>query len=368
MKSEIEQVIKQIAVRDIDLTSFARFSKEMPESEELEEMIQSIKNNGIIEPVIVRRISNNKYEVIAGNRRVRAARAARLETVPALISELDDIHARRIAFIENMIRLKLEGIESAKCLAAMYEDVGIRRDIAIQKLHRIKNEEVRHGSMSGLSAHRITIEETEEEKKIRGNRTNRNADLTPKFVDVFKEIPVSADRQYTLMRLVTQLPDQVLERAQSVELSTKKAELLAHKELRNHPDVQEWLVEEIKDKPMNVARAKVKEIESDLKSGKVWTEKEGIAFGIGGKKDEPVDEALEIIMPDMLDVVLKAIGKLLHRPLTRGEILYEPTIYKPKITELQKQLRTIKMKDRQWLASQAAVLMQICKVIVDSAK
>ena len=51
---------------------------------------------------------------------------------------------------------------------------------------------------------------------------------------------------------------------------------MAHKDLKGHPEVQEWLVDEIKDKPISVARAKVKQVEEDLKSGKVWAEKEGI--------------------------------------------------------------------------------------------
>lgn len=360
MKTETEQVIRHIPIRELDLTSLARFSKEFPESEELEELGNSIKTNGIIEPIIVRK-KGSRYEVIAGNRRVRAAKAVKLEIVPAIVRDLDDVHARRIAFIENMMRLKLEGIEAAKCLAAMYEDVGIRKEHAIQKMHRVINEEVRHGSMSVLQAHQSSSREL--------NALKKSAELTPKFLDVYKEIPVSANRQYTLLRLVTQLPEAIQTKAQESNLSTRKAELLAHKELKGHQEVQDWLVDEIKDKPLIVARAKVKQTEEDLKNGKMWVEKEGIGFGLGGKREEePIDEELQIIMPDMLDAVLKAIGKLLHRPLTRGEILYESNIYKPKIIELQKQLKTIKKKDREWLASQAAILMQICKVIVDSAK
>ena len=72
----------------------------------------------------------------------------------------------------------------------MYEDVSIRKEHAIQKIHRVINEEARHGSMSVVQAHRITTV---------GNKTDKNTEITPKFLDVFKEIPVSANRQ---------LPDQ----------------------------------------------------------------------------------------------------------------------------------------------------------------
>ena len=59
---------------------------------------------------------------------------------------------------------------------------------------------------------------------------------------------------------------------------------------------------------MRVARAKVKQAAEDLKTGKIWAEREGIAFGLVGRREPEVDEELEVIMPDMLNVVLRAIG------------------------------------------------------------
>jgi hypothetical protein len=109
----------------------------------------------------------------------------------------------------------------------MYEDVGIRKEIAIRKVHRIINEENRHGLMSVLQAH----------QSGNLNTTKSGTELTPKFLDVYKEIPVSANRQYTLLRLVTQLPEPIQQKAQDTNLSVRKAELLAHKDLKEHPEV-----------------------------------------------------------------------------------------------------------------------------------
>jgi len=77
----------------------------------------------------------------------------------------------------------------------MYEDIGIKRNVAIQKVYRVTNEESRHGPMSSLQAHRITTV---------GNKTYKNAENTPKFLDVFKEIPVSANRHKPMDNTVKQ--------------------------------------------------------------------------------------------------------------------------------------------------------------------
>ena len=175
----------------------------------------------------------------------------------------------------------------------MYEDVGIRKEIAIQKVHRVMNEEVRHGSMSALQAHRnpdrlitngiaeltpkfldvfkeIAIKKVHRQHNPVRSKSQRQtlrqtgkydkeADPTPEFLETFNQIPLGANRQYQLLQLVTQLPEQVQQKVEETNLTSEKAKLLTHKELIGHPDVQDWLVGEIKDKPMHVARAKVKQ-------------------------------------------------------------------------------------------------------------
>lgn len=78
--------------------------------------------------------------MVAGNRRVRAAKIAKLETIPAIIRDVDNVQARRITFIENMHRKDLCALEKAKGIAAVYEDVGITKEQAIQYLKHLHNE------------------------------------------------------------------------------------------------------------------------------------------------------------------------------------------------------------------------------------
>ncbi len=79
----------------------------------IEELAQSIKENGLIQPIIVRPVSNNKYEIVAGERRYRACQKAMLQTVDCIIEEYDDQHLAEVAIIENIQRENLTPIEEA---------------------------------------------------------------------------------------------------------------------------------------------------------------------------------------------------------------------------------------------------------------
>jgi ParB family chromosome partitioning protein len=89
--------------------------KEMAEVA-LEELAASIKSQGIIQPIVVREINHNKYEIIAGERRWRAAQIAKLDIVPCLIKNVADDAAVVIALIENIQREDLNSMEEAQAL------------------------------------------------------------------------------------------------------------------------------------------------------------------------------------------------------------------------------------------------------------
>lgn len=89
--------------------------------EELEELADSIKENGLIQPIIVRKSPVFGYELIAGERRFRACQLAQLETIPAIIKELSDQDSRIQAIIENLQRSDLNPIEEAKAYRNLIE-------------------------------------------------------------------------------------------------------------------------------------------------------------------------------------------------------------------------------------------------------
>lgn len=106
-----EQNILQVAIEDIIPN---RFQPRLAFDEEgLKELSESIKQHGIIQPLVLRRLGD-KYEIIAGERRYKAATMAGLRKVPAIISNIDDNQSAEIALVENIQRRNLTPIEEAK--------------------------------------------------------------------------------------------------------------------------------------------------------------------------------------------------------------------------------------------------------------
>ncbi|GAA5193837.1 ParB/RepB/Spo0J family partition protein [Ferrimonas gelatinilytica] len=91
-------------------------------AEALEELAASIRSQGVIQPVVVRQLSGDRYEIIAGERRWRAAQMAGLETVPCLLKQVDDNAAIAIALIENIQREDLNAMEEAIALKRLADE------------------------------------------------------------------------------------------------------------------------------------------------------------------------------------------------------------------------------------------------------
>lgn len=93
--------------------------------EALEELAESIKAQGVMQPIVVRSISPDKYEIIAGERRWRATQLAGLDTIPALIKEVPDEAAVAMALIENIQREDLNPMEEALALSRLQQEFGL---------------------------------------------------------------------------------------------------------------------------------------------------------------------------------------------------------------------------------------------------
>ena len=97
--------------------------------EALTELSSSIKEHGVLQPILVRPLGGNRYQLVAGERRWRASKQAGLDTIPALVEELDDDTALEIAIIENLQREDLSPLEEATMYDRMVREHGysIRR-------------------------------------------------------------------------------------------------------------------------------------------------------------------------------------------------------------------------------------------------
>jgi ParB family transcriptional regulator, chromosome partitioning protein len=94
----------------------------------LAELAESIRARGVLQPIVVRALPGGHYELVAGERRLRAARLAELEAVPAVVRETDDWERLDIALAENMARVDLNAVEEARACAMLVDDLGLTKE------------------------------------------------------------------------------------------------------------------------------------------------------------------------------------------------------------------------------------------------
>jgi ParB family transcriptional regulator, chromosome partitioning protein len=106
------------------------------DQEALAELAESIKTQGVMQPILARPVGPGRYEILAGERRWRAARMAGLANVPALVREVPDRHALAIALIENIQREDLNALEEATGVKRLTEEFGMTHAEAAEALGR----------------------------------------------------------------------------------------------------------------------------------------------------------------------------------------------------------------------------------------
>ncbi len=109
------------------------------DSTKLEELADSIRQHGVIQPLTVRKLASGYYQIIAGERRWRAARSAGLEEVPAIIIEADDQKAMELAMIENLQREDLNPIEEAQGFRVLTDTYGMSQAEAAERVGRSRS-------------------------------------------------------------------------------------------------------------------------------------------------------------------------------------------------------------------------------------
>ena len=122
---------KQRTVKEIDLEKIkpGRFQPRSNfDDAKLEELTNSIKNQGVLSPILVRELGLNEFEVIAGERRLRASKKAGLKAIPCLVDQKQDQDALVSALIENLQREDLNPVEEARGLDRLKREFGLTQD------------------------------------------------------------------------------------------------------------------------------------------------------------------------------------------------------------------------------------------------
>jgi ParB family chromosome partitioning protein len=93
----------------------------------LAELGESIRTRGVLQPIVVRPLAGGSFELVAGERRLRAAQMVELETIPALVRDTEDWERLDVALAENMARVDLNAIEEARACAMLVDDLGLTK-------------------------------------------------------------------------------------------------------------------------------------------------------------------------------------------------------------------------------------------------
>jgi len=129
--------LRELAVERLQRGRYQPRTDMHPES--LEELADSIREQGLVQPIVVRPVSKDKYEIIAGERRWRAAQLAGLQEVPVVIRDVDDRAAIAMALIENIQRENLNPIEEARSLHRLMEEFELTQQQAAEAVGRSRS-------------------------------------------------------------------------------------------------------------------------------------------------------------------------------------------------------------------------------------
>ena len=183
--------------------------------EALESLADSISNLGVLQPIVVRENINypGSYEIIAGERRWRAAKMAGLSEIPAVVLDSDDLKTAEVALIENLQRENLNAIEEAMAYAALIEKFSLTQDQIAKQVGK---------SRSAIA------------------NTLRLLDLPESIAEMVKEGTLSAGHARTLLPLEdTEEMETVADRIVEKGLSVRDAEALVKRILEHSADVDQ---------------------------------------------------------------------------------------------------------------------------------
>ncbi|MGK7948973.1 MAG: ParB/RepB/Spo0J family partition protein [Xenococcaceae cyanobacterium] len=138
--TESEKVSELLALKDIVLPESQ--SRRFFDPQAMADLTQSVQKKGILSPLLVRPLGNKQYELVAGERRYRAAKAVGLKQVPVVIRELSDLETKELALVENLQREDLNPIDETEgilSLLALQENLPV--DEVISRFYRLYNEQ-----------------------------------------------------------------------------------------------------------------------------------------------------------------------------------------------------------------------------------
>ncbi len=137
METGEHETLQHLAIHELQAGKYQ--PRTQFDTESLEELASSIREQGLLQPILVRPVGLAGYEIIAGERRWRAAKLAGLKKVPVLVREVADHKAAAMALIENMQRANLNPLEEARGIARLVDEMGLTHEQVGKKLGRSRS-------------------------------------------------------------------------------------------------------------------------------------------------------------------------------------------------------------------------------------
>lgn len=134
METEEGQHISMISLGDIDPNPGQ--PRRTFDGESIEALARSVREQGVLQPILVVPTAHGRYRIIAGERRYRAARLAELETIPCLVRDMEVAQQMEVALIENLQREDLNPLEAAQGIRALMTECGYTQEQAAQRLSK----------------------------------------------------------------------------------------------------------------------------------------------------------------------------------------------------------------------------------------
>ncbi|KOP23287.1 chromosome partitioning protein ParB [Hapalosiphon sp. MRB220] len=249
----------------------------------LKELAESVKQHGILQPLLVRPVGEGKYELVAGERRYRAAQSVKLSVVPVVVRELSSEQAFQLALIENLQREDLNPIEETEGILHLLA-IRLKSDVEAVKslLYRMKNAQSKEEqSLDSLDSSRRNVSPKEDSEQFQTVQ------------EVFESLGLMNWLSFTTKRLpLLNLPEEILMALREGKLEYTKAQALARvkddelqKKLLSEAIASDWSLSQIKEqiivstaaepptsKTPNQIPERLKDITQRIKKRQLWKE------------------------------------------------------------------------------------------------
>lgn len=256
-----EEVPKNKQIQDIELDEIVpnRYQPRREFSDDsIKELAETLDKDGLLQPIVVREDGEDHYEIIAGERRYRAAKSLGWETIPAIVKNMDDDQAASLALIENLQREDLNPIDEAKAYTnlmklndltqtALAKDMGKSQSYVANKLRLLKlDDDVQKALIEGKITARhgralLNLSEDDQERVLKeieekGLNVKQTEEIAKDVDAYFNPKPKETKRERVVKRIPKDLKVQINTIKKAVKLAKDSGIVVKVKEDKNPDD------------------------------------------------------------------------------------------------------------------------------------